>query len=271
MSTKREHERALFAAFLDLAPTFSGEHLEVWLQPDDEREFPDIVATSVTGRRVGIEIAEWLNEEEIHAAKRQERLEEACLAAIGDQGSNPTRNVRYVWLRPAVKIPASERSSFRKQLFACILDYDKCWSSDELRRTGNRVVGDSLATYPVLAKYLSEVKLWPANGKQWERDWITFPARARWFDRETMFKPLREIVAAKLAHYGAGRSGFEDLSLLVIYNRAAIYNSPAETPLHSYDDAVAELRQMIGDNRGPFDRVLLYIALMPGARVFPVC
>jgi hypothetical protein len=79
-----------------------------------------------------------------------------------------------------------------------------------------------------------------------------------------MFKPLREIVAEKVGRYGAKRSGFDDLSLLVIYNRAAIYNSPAETPFHTFDDAAAELKQLIAENRGPFDRVFLYIALEPG-------
>jgi len=34
--------------------------------------------------------------------------------------------------------------------------------------------------------------------------------------------------------------------------------------LHSFDDAAAELRRLIGDNRGAFDRVFLHIALEPG-------
>ena len=94
--------------------------------------------------------------------------------------------------------------------------------------------------------------------------------RGGFFGRETMFKPLREIAAEKISHYATTRTGFDDLSLLVIYNQAWIYNSPAETPLHSFDDAAAELKQLIGDNRGPFDRVFLYIALEPG-RVLRVC
>ena len=84
------------------------------------------------------------------------------------------------------------------------------------------------------------------------------------FDRETMWKPLREIVAEKIGHYAKSRLGFDDLSLLIVYNQAWIYNSPAETPLHSFDDAAAALRRMIRDNRGAFDRVFLYIALEPG-------
>jgi len=52
----------------------------------------------VSGRRIGVELGEWLNEEEIQAAKQKERLEEASLNDIGDQGPNPTQHIRYVWL-----------------------------------------------------------------------------------------------------------------------------------------------------------------------------
>jgi hypothetical protein len=132
---------------------------------------------------------------------------------------------------------------------------------------GHRLAGDELAAYPLLSKYLNGIKLWPADGERWAgaENWITFPVRGGSFDRETMLKPLREIVAEKISHYAATRTGFDDLSLLIIYNQAWIYNSPAETPFHNFEDLVAELKGMIGDNRGPFDRVLLYIALEPAA------
>jgi hypothetical protein len=54
------------------------------------------------------------------------------------------------------------------------------------------------------------------------------------------------------------------VALLVVYNRAGIYNSPADTPFHSYEDTVQHLRSVIGENRGPFDRIYLYLALDEG-------
>ena len=127
MSRKREHERALFAAFLGVAPEFAGERLADWQQPKDESDFPDIIATSVTGRKIGVELGEWLNEDEIQAAKHKERLEEAFLDAIGDQGPNPTLYIRFVWLhpKPKARIAPADRARFREQLFACILECDR--------------------------------------------------------------------------------------------------------------------------------------------------
>src|SRR5439155_11295752 len=265
MSRKREHEKALFAAFLEVAPDFAGERLAEWHQPDDEREFPDIKGVSVSGKKIGVEIGEWLNEEEIQAAKQKERLEEGFLNVIGDQGPNPTQHIRYVWLRPKSRIAQADGPTFREQLFACILECDRRWPNERYWKAGHQLVGDELAAYPLLAKYLNAIKLWPAeNGGKWEKNWITFPMRGGFFDRETMLKPLRELVTEKIGHYAAERTGFGDLSLLVIYNLAAIYNSPAETPFHTFDDAAVELKQLIAQNRGPFDRVFLYIALDAG-------
>jgi hypothetical protein len=150
------------------------------------------------------------------------------------------------------------------------MECDRRWPTERFWGAGPLFSAADLAAYPMLARHLSGIRLWPAREEQrWEAEWITFPARAGFFDQETMLGPLRELVADKIAHYGK-KSGFDDLSLLVIYNEACMYNSPAETPFHSYEDAVSELKRLFTDNRGSFDRVFLYIAVNPGARVLTV-
>jgi hypothetical protein len=272
MSEKRDHERALFKAFLEIEPEFCGERLESWAQPEDENDFPDIRGKSVSGKSVGVEIGEWLNEDEIGAAKRKEKTEAAFLEAIGDQGANPTQHVKYVWLYPGPKgrISPADAQAFREQLFGFILECDALWPKEKYWGVGAVFSAKELAAYPMLAKYLSGIKLHPAREEgKWERNWITFPVNAGFFDQETMLGPLRELVREKTGRYGK-KTGFDDLTLLAIYNQACMYNSPAETPLHSYENAVAELRRLFAENRGAFDRVLLYIALVPG-RVLKVC
>jgi hypothetical protein len=267
VSEKRDHERALFKSFVDLEPEFAGEPLAEWHQSEDEREFPDIVGRSPSGRQIGVELAEWLNEDEIQAAKRSEQIQRAFLDAIGDQGPNPTSHICYVWLHPKKKITKADAEAFRNELFECVLECDRRWPTERFWKTGHRLTGDELARFPTLAKYLDAVKLWPADAGQWAENWITFPARVDFFDAETMLEPLREIVTAKIRRYGASGTGFDELALLVIYNRAAIYNSPADTPLHTYEDAANAIARMIANDKGPFTRVLLYIAPTPGARV----
>ena len=53
------------------------------------------------------------------------------------------------------------------------------------------------------------------------------------------------------------------------YNLAAIYDSRADTPLHSYEDAVEEVKRVRDGSWGAFSKVFLYIALVPG-KVFRV-
>lgn len=77
-------------------------------------------------------------------------------------------------------------------------------------------------------------------------------------------KPTAEVSSS------VGRTGFEHLSLVVIYNRAVIYNSPAETPLYTYDNAAADIGRLVKSNLGPFDRVFLFLAFQPGGRVLRV-
>jgi len=127
MNRKRKHEKALFAAFLKVEPEFASEALAEWDQPKDERDFPAIVGTSVKRRKVGVEIGEWLNEDEIQAAKQKERVEEEILNVIGDQGPNPTKHIRYVWLHPKDKarIAKQDGNGFLDQLFACVRECDR--------------------------------------------------------------------------------------------------------------------------------------------------
>jgi hypothetical protein len=117
MSKKRDRERAIFAAFLEVAPEFIGEQLASWEQPKQENDFPGIVGKTASGRRIGVELGEWLNPDEIASAKQKERIEASFLEAIGDQGTNTTDHIRYVWLRPKIVMKPSDAGDFRQQFF----------------------------------------------------------------------------------------------------------------------------------------------------------
>ena len=283
MTDKREAERSIFEAFYRLEPMFAGEPLAKWWQPDDAKDFPDIEATSASGRRIGVELGEWLHEGEMHAAKAKERLEESILKAIGEQGENATEHIYRVWLhpKPKARIKPADVVRFRQQLFACIETSDARWPQERFWHSpqGHQLVNEELAIYPVLAKYLNAVKLWPKRQfpdgeiRHWPEgiDWIGFPSRGGPFSRETMLEPLRELISEKIDHYAAQGLGFGDLTLLVSYNLAWLYNSPAETPRHSFEDAAAEIGRFLDGDFGPFHRIILLIATRPGISIHIPC
>ena len=203
----------------------------------------------------------------------KERRESSVLGAVGEQGPNPTEHIDFVWLsvKPGARVKPADAAALRAQTFALVSECDRRWPTERFWSNGHQLTGPELDPYPVLAWYLNAVKLWPKGDWPGGIDWILFPSAGGFFDRNTMFAPLKEIIGKKTSRYTAGRTGFDDLSLVVIYNRALIYNSPTEMPSFTYDDAAAELEQLMKDNLGPFDRVFLFIAVEPNGRVLRVC
>jgi hypothetical protein len=84
----------------------------------------------------------------------------------------------------------------------------------------------------MLQKYLDGMRLWPTREDGWKHSddhWITFPAGGGFFTQDTMLIPLQELLAAKVRRYASSRTGLGDLSLVLFYNRAVLYNSPIGT------------------------------------------
>lgn len=285
---KRADEKAIFEAFLKAAPKFAGEEIAEWNQPADKNTFPDVICRSISGRRVGVELGEWLNKAEMQAAKSMEGIQSSILATIGQQGPNTTENIYLVWLLPKLngRIKPRDVAEFRRQLFRCIQECDQrwpdegCWHIPE----GHWVQGDELAAYPALAKYVHRVQLfpkercegWPPSGRMVKRrwpvghNWITFPVRGGSYSEETMLQPLLHLLLEKKEHYGAAGLGFDHLSLVVYYNQALLYNSPVETDGFTFHEPVAAAAQFLGDDPDPFHNIYLFVAVDSG-RVLRVC
>jgi hypothetical protein len=100
---------------------------------------------------------------------------------------------------------------------------------------------------------------WELSVARWDRlDSVPRPRRC--------LRPKHDAEPAEGAYCGqdVAGMGFDDVSLLLFYNLAAIYNSPADTPLHPLEGFVEDAKQVITDSAGPFNRVFLYMALVPG-------
>lgn len=280
--TQREHEKAIFEAFLRVMPGFAGETLKDWSQPVDEKEFPDIVCMSTSAQRIGVELGQWLDPEQMRDAKGMGRIQDSILEALGDQGHNTTENILRLWLspKPKARLKPSDATPFRKQLFRCIEETDSRWPTERFWHTpqGYAATSEELSSFPILQKYLTTIRFfsreryegWPPNGRlvkhTWPRGqrWIGFPARGGWFSEDTMLQSLFELLADKKERYGATGTGFKRLCLVVYYNCALIYNSPVETPQFKFEDAAKEAGQFIGDDPDPFDRIFLFVAVDDG-------
>ena len=70
--TKWEREAGIFASFLDAAPDFAGARIANWIH--NRNDSPDILCTDSTGSRIGVEMTEWLDEEQTCDFSRWEQI-----------------------------------------------------------------------------------------------------------------------------------------------------------------------------------------------------
>jgi hypothetical protein len=270
MASKREQEKNIFAAFLRVSPEFLGEKVVDWEQPEDEKEFPDVICKTESGSRVGVELGEWLNQEEISARKSMARLERSFLDAIGEQGENQTNNIGVIVLSPARKsIKSAEKEIFRSQLFSYIKEVDRRWQDEEFwqGRDGYRAPNSELTGFPLLKKYLTEIHFYPSKWeKRWRegQNWIMVPCLARWVSEETMLQTFLKLLCDKTTHYGRSGTGFDYLTLVIYYDRAVLDLSPAETRYFKFEDLVLEAGSHATSIKHPFNGIFLFIALDNG-------
>ena len=69
---KWQREAGIFGSFLDAAPDFAGELITQWKH--NENDSPDIVCTDRLGNRIGVEMTEWLHDQQICDFSRWERV-----------------------------------------------------------------------------------------------------------------------------------------------------------------------------------------------------
>jgi hypothetical protein len=278
----REVERLVFEALLKAAPDFAGERVADWKQPVDAKDFPDVICRTESGRCVGVELGEWLNEGQLANSRGLQVIQDSVLQVIAPQPTHSCENISIVWLhvRRRLRVRPADGPALRAELLALIDKFDQEWQY-AWRPSGHTVT--DLAGWPTLARYAEAVRLWsrwrwvPDGEPRWVQektwpagiDWIVFPARGGAFSEKDMIVPLMRVLQDKVQHYG-GKAGFDRVYLVVYYDMAVLYNSPVETPTFTFENAAAEAREVIAGDRGIFDAIFLFVAIQPGSRLIPV-
>ena len=119
----RAEEKAVFDALCAAHPDFVGVGV-VWQEGPDP---PDLIGTDGADRRIGVELGEWLNEEQMREGKRQERAEDSFLNAIRSEDEAPPGNIGCIWLSLAHErsLPVEEAEQFRAEILECLHVIDR--------------------------------------------------------------------------------------------------------------------------------------------------
>jgi hypothetical protein len=277
-------EHGIFEAFLRLKPDFAGESICHWHQPVQDP--PDILCITVSGRRVGVELGEWLNEIQIRDTKTSEMFEDSIRRAIGQQPDNECQNIYFAWIhpRPRARVRPSDVPRFRREIFELIRDVNAKWEKEPTWQSPQGCIFQDFEQYATVGKYLQAITFfprrqyegWPPNdrvvNRSWPKgcDWLTFPLRGGAYSPDPMLEALGAILAKKIEKYQTKppQCSMDEFQLLIYYNQALLYNTPVETLEFSFGDAARAAARYIGDNPGIFQRIFLMLAFHSGEKVF---
>jgi|SRR6266850_2016348 len=272
-----QSEKFVFESFLKTCPTFADESIEEWevvddwyakrtlappLQPFDKR--PDIIAVTTSGRRIGVELKSWVNRDQITEARKQERIQDNILKAIGEQLRNETQHIGFVWLSAKqVRFDARDAAQFREQVFALIEQVDNNWSQKPDWDQNSWQDLDDFAGFPIVEKYLNSVRFHPASRKRFNIRWIRFPSPGGAYSPNEMLETLSNSLVTHRSdeRYKDLRKhvGLDEVYLLVHYDfKAFAYNTPFDAPNFGFKEVAKFASDVLGRDGGYFDRVFLF-------------
>jgi hypothetical protein len=274
VSAAMKNEKLIFESFLKACPDFAGEPIQEWdvvdqwyakralaypPAPFDKR--PDIIAVTAAGRKIGVELKSWVNRGQIAEARKQERIKENILKAIGEQPRNETQHIGFVWLSAKeARFDSADAAGFREQIFALVEQVDNNWSEKFGLRECSHDVTD-FARFPILERYLQSVHCAPRP--HFETDWIHFPSPGGAYSPNEMLETLSQSLAAHKTdeRYRDLRkqADLDEVYLLVHYDfKAFAYNTPFAAPDFGFKEAAAFASSALNGDGGYFDRIFLF-------------
>jgi hypothetical protein len=272
-----KNEKLIFDSFLKVCPDFANEPIEEWdvvedwyakraldppAHPFDKR--PDVIAITASGRRIGVELKSWVNREQITEARKQERIQENILKALGNQPRNETQHIGFVWLSAKqVRFDAADAAHFREQMFGLIQQVDNSWSK---KPDWEQELFEDICDFtslPILGKYLQSVRVHPSTRHRFAIHWIRFPTPGGAYSPNEM---LETLSTSLLAHKNDARykdlrtrAGLDEVYLLVHYDfKAFAYNTPFDAPNFGFKEAAEFASEVLAGEGGYFDRVFLF-------------
>jgi hypothetical protein len=119
-------EQKVFGNFVGILPNFAGRAVTSAPGPNP----PDFMCVDSVGVRIGVELSEWLHEDQIARERPAYRREREFLSVIDSRNVPPPKNIGNLWIfgRERIRLNPSDASQFRSQLYALIAHLDVNWS-----------------------------------------------------------------------------------------------------------------------------------------------
>lgn len=269
---KATTERQVFQEFYESEPSFAGRPLRYWeLGPDP----PDILCHDFSGKCIGVELSEWLDETAIKSAKQRKKLHDSFLGIIRSHSETPPRNIENVRIGPKTQVPVgeSEEAKFRCEFFDFIRRTDAARNDAPDRGSQPCTVKD-FPDRPTLSKYIAWIRYFPCrpSGRMPGIAWVGFEARGNFYDPRAMLGPLIKTISKKVSKYGNLREllAVDELCLVVYYSQALLYSPPYSAPGFGIREVANLVMDELAQNHGLFQKVFLFSPVEKNNRVLQV-
>jgi len=227
---------------------------------------PDVECDLEDCSTIGIELTNWLDEQQIANAKSQESIEDPFRRALFEV-PNETRHFQSVWMgvKEKERLRKGDEAALKCQMTLLMAYLDKRWEAESDWQSPQGFNWNDFTEYPTLGRYFVNLDSHPRRTSQSAAvppalGWLTFPCPGRPYSADCTVVALFQNINAKIAKYSAKPTGLANFFLLVHYDfKAFAYNSPVKGLSFSYPEAVAEVSRRLGGATGVFDGIFVYV------------
>jgi hypothetical protein len=232
--THGQRERVVLADLEASFPNFMG-HTHLWTEVPDGQDPPDFISHEPSAR-IGLELREWLDGDQMGPAKARESQREQIQRVLSYDWERQYQPTNFCGAFPSPigneRISRNDEEQLRKEFFACAAAVDCAWVNDS-DHWGNSYYLTELSAYPLLRKYFSAIRY--IGGEPHGLNWIGEQGDGGAFDPNIPIESLTQALDSKLSEYSTperqahlNAHGLTELNLLIhggfnIYR----YNTPA--------------------------------------------
>jgi len=267
---KETAEHQVFQTFYEIEPNFLGRPIRDWCKGANP---PDVLCHDPSGKRIGVELTEWLKGSQMAREKAQQSLWDSYSRIIRSDCEIPPRNIEHV--RIGLKSDAlpveSEQDEFRRELLNCIRHQDATWPGTRSLQNYEQF---KFQNHVILAKYVAWIRYWPCRPS--ERglgiEWVRFPTRGRFYATQDMYDQLITIIRKKTRKYSNlhRQQSLDELYLIVFYSKGFLWNPPYSGPSWGFREIAEAAGQFVSQNPGPFQKVFLFSPVERNEKVLQV-
>jgi|WetSurMetagenome_2_1015567.scaffolds.fasta_scaffold127523_2 hypothetical protein len=260
MGEKHNREKIIFAFFQKCKPDFAGT--PVTYVPGNDP--PDFVCTDANGRRIGIELGEWLNEQQMKSGKEREALEKSYMGVIQSEKTSHPQNIGTVWIGPKEMtiLKKGDQDSFCRELYDNAQRVDREWHANKEVNGPQGYHQIDFSGYPTLQKYLSILVFMPASmlAQPSGFPWICFRPHGGAYSSESAILALSELLEKKIPKYVGLRQkeNLRELYLIAYFDQGLVYNTPYDTIGIGFSTIANICRKWLAANWGQFDKIFLF-------------